>query len=57
MSMIQYTSSVSADYLRRKMKFYHITDEYITYLRKYDTKVAKNKQESRLYVGIVVQIE
>lgn len=39
------------------MKFYHITDEYITYLRKYDTKVAKNKQESRPYVGIVVQIE
>lgn len=38
------------------MKFYHITDEYITYLRKYDTRVAENKRESRPYVGIVVQI-
>ena len=39
------------------MKFYHITDEYITYLRKYDTKVAKNKQESRPYVVIGLQME
>lgn len=38
------------------MKFYHIADEYITYLRKYDTRVAENKRESRPYVGIVVQI-
>lgn len=39
------------------MKFYHITDEYIDFLRNYDVKVSQNKQESRPYVGVVVQIE
>lgn len=39
------------------MKFYHITDEYINFLRSYDVKVSQNKQESRPYVGVVVQIE
>lgn len=39
------------------MRFYHITDEYITYLRKYDTKVEENKRESCPYVGIVIQIK
>jgi len=38
------------------MKFYHITDEYINFLRSYDSKVSKNKNESRPYVGVVVQI-
>lgn len=42
--------------LRRKMKFYHITDAYIDFLRSYDSKVAKNKHESIPYVGVVVQI-
>lgn len=39
------------------MRFYHITDEYITYLKKYDSKVAENKHETRPYVGIIIQID
>lgn len=38
------------------MKFYHITDAYIAYLKGYDARVAENKKETRPYVGIVVQI-
>lgn len=39
------------------MRFYHIADTYIDFLRTYDTKVSKNKHESRPYVGVVVQID
>lgn len=39
------------------MKFYHIKDIFIAYLRQFDSKVAENKNESRPYVGIVLQIE
>lgn len=38
------------------MKFYNIKDDYIRYLRQYDFKVADNKNESRPYVGIVLEI-
>ena len=38
------------------MKFYHIKDTYIDFLRKYDEKVPENKNESRPYVGIVLTI-
>lgn len=38
------------------MKFYNMKDSYIQFLRQYDTKVAENKQESRPYVGIVLEI-
>ena len=38
------------------MKFYHIADAYVEYLRHYDSKVAKNKQERRPYIGVVVQV-
>lgn len=38
------------------MKFYHIEDDYIRYLRQYDDKVAENKQESRPYVGVVLDV-
>lgn len=38
------------------MRFYHIRDDYIHYLRSYDSKVALNKHERRPYVGVVVQI-
>ena len=31
------------------MKFYNIADEYINFLRTFDSKVSENKQESRLY--------
>lgn len=38
------------------MRFYHIKDDYISYLRTYDSKVPENKQEKRPYVGVVVEI-
>ena len=38
------------------MKFYHVKDDYINFLRKYDGKVADNKHETRPYVGIVLEI-
>ena len=38
------------------MKFYNIKDDYIQFLRAFDTKVAENKHESRPYVGVVFQI-
>lgn len=41
---------------RRNMRFCHIKEDYITFLRNYDTKVAENKNESRPYVGVVLQI-
>lgn len=38
------------------MKFYNLKDDYIQFLRTFDTKVAENKHESRPYVGVVFQI-
>jgi protein AbiQ len=38
------------------MKFYHIKESYIEYLRQFDDKVAENKQESRPYVGVVLEL-
>ena len=38
------------------MRFYHVKDDYINFLRKYDKKVADNKHETRPYVGIVLEI-
>lgn len=39
------------------MKFYHIKDDFITFLRQFDQKVPDNKNESRPYVGVVLVIE
>lgn len=39
------------------MDFYHIKDNYINYLRSFDSKVAENKNEKRPYVGIVLSID
>ena len=39
------------------MKFYHVKNNFIAYLRQFDSKVSENKNESRPYVGIVLQIE
>lgn len=39
------------------MRFYYIKDNYIDFLKKYDNIVAENKQESRPYVGIVIEIK
>ena len=36
-----------------RLKIYFINDDYIAYLRKYDTKVAYNKVPNRPYVGVV----
>lgn len=39
------------------MKFYHIKDDFIAYLRQFDSHVSENKNETRPYVGVVLQIE
>lgn len=39
------------------MRFYHIKDDFITFLRQFDQKVPDNKNESRPYVGVVLEIE
>ena len=39
------------------MEFYHIKDEYISFLKAYNSKVPENKQENRPYLGIVLQID
>ena len=39
------------------MKFYHIKEDYISYLRQFDSKVAENKNQTRPYVGIVLEID
>lgn len=39
------------------MKFYHIKDDYISFLKQFDSKVAENKSESRPYVGVVLEID
>ena len=38
------------------MKFYHIKEDFITYLRQLDTKIAENKNQTRPYVGIVLDV-
>ena len=38
------------------MKFYHIKDDFIAHLQKFDTKVAENKKQTRPYVGVVLEI-
>ena len=39
------------------MKFYHIKDDYIAFLKEYDSKVAENKNERRPYIGVVLEID
>lgn len=38
------------------MRFYYVEDGYIEYLREYDLKVAQNKEKTRPYVGVVLEI-
>ena len=38
------------------MKFYYVTDSYIEYLRKYDSRIYDNKAQSRPYIGIILTI-
>lgn len=37
------------------IKMYYIKEEYINYLRKFDSKVPENKHEKRPFVGIVLE--
>ncbi len=37
----------------RTLKIYYLDEGYINYLRKFDTKVAYNKDTTRPYIGIV----
>ena len=39
------------------MKFYNITDQYISHLKELDNKVPDNKGGKRPYVGIVLEVE
>lgn len=39
------------------MKFYYIKDDYILFLKSFDSKVAENKHQTRPYVGVVLEIE
>ena len=39
------------------MKFYHLKDSYINYLKQFDSKVPDNKNETRPYVGVVLEID
>ena len=39
------------------MKFYHIKDDFISFLRQYDSKVSENKNQTRPYVGVVLEID
>ena len=38
------------------MKLFHIDDDYIEYLRKYEDKIYYNKNKTRPYVGVVLEI-
>lgn len=38
------------------MKFYHIKDDFISFLKQHDSKVSDNKNQTRPYVGIVLEI-
>lgn len=38
------------------MRLYHIDDNYIAYIKNFDSKVLENKNQRRPYVGIVLDI-
>ena len=39
------------------MKFYHIAEDYIDFLRGYDSKVPMNKNGARPYIGVLLVVE
>lgn len=43
-------------FMERSMKFYHIKDDFVSFLRQYDSKVSENKNQTRPYVGVVLEI-
>lgn len=40
----------------KNLKIYYIDEGYINYLRQFDKNVAYNKNTTRPYIGIVIQI-
>lgn len=38
------------------MRFYHIQDQYIQFLKQYDDTIEANKNNARPYIGVVLQI-
>ncbi len=42
--------------MANNLKIYYLDDDYINYLRKFDNKVAYNKNSTRSYVGVVYTI-
>ncbi|MDO4689821.1 MAG: type III toxin-antitoxin system ToxN/AbiQ family toxin [Fusobacterium sp.] len=47
--------------MNKRFKFYHINEEYIRYLRMFDSNVTdnskENKKEKRPYIGILIEVE
>ena len=41
----------------QKIRFYYVRNDYIDFLRKYDSKVPLNKNETRPFIGIVCQVD
>lgn len=39
--------------MAKTLKIYYLDEEYINYLRKFDTRVAYNKNQKRPYIGVV----
>lgn len=42
---------------KETLKFYIVDDEYIEYLKEFDTHVSWNKEQKRPYIGIVLRVE
>ena len=39
------------------MRLYHVDDDYIEYLRQFDSRVYDNKNGTRPYVGVALTVE
>ena len=39
--------------MSKTLKIYYLDENYINYLRKYDNRVAYNKNQKRPYIGVV----
>lgn len=42
--------------MEEKLKFYSVSNSYIKYLSKFDSKVPYNKEGKRTYIGIILEI-
>ncbi len=41
----------------RKLNFYIVSDRYIKYLSQYDNHIAYNKNQTRPYIGVIIQVK